>query len=117
MKYDMNIFKDIVNLLELVIDFFNYLEIIKNKFENIIIVYKKDLIIFFRFIMMYKDFVKDEKIEFEEIDISFINNDVLKSIKFRDFYVFMLFIEKYRNNSFYVRFRKVVMLKFYFKFF
>lgn len=116
MKYDMNIFKDTVNLPESVIDFLNYLETIKNKSENTIIAYKKDLTIFFRFIMMYKDLVKDEKIEFEEIDISSINNDVLKSIKLRDLYAFMSFTEKYRNNSSYARSRKVATLKSYFKF-
>ncbi|AGX43220.1 tyrosine recombinase XerC [Clostridium saccharobutylicum] len=116
MKYNMNIFKDTVNLPESVIDFLNYLETIKNKSENTITAYKKDLTIFFRFITIYKGLVKDEKIEFEEIDISSINNDVLKSIKLRDLYAFMSFTEKYRNNSSYARSRKVATLKSYFKF-
>ncbi|SFC17246.1 tyrosine recombinase XerC [Clostridium uliginosum] len=115
MKYDINILKN-NNLPECVMDFLNYLETIKSKSHNTIDAYRIDLTIFFRFMMIYKGFVKDDKIEFEEIDISNINIDFLRDIKLRDLYAFMSFTEKYRENSAYARARKVATLKSFFKY-
>ncbi len=115
MKYDFNMFTT-SKLPNSVTDFLTYLETIKNKSENTIDAYRKDLIIFFRFMIKYRDLVKDERIEFEEIKINSIDDDFLKSIKLRDLYAFMSFIEKYRGNSAYARARKVATLKSYFKF-
>lgn len=116
MNYDMSMFRN-EKLPESVLDFLNYLETIKNKSENTIKAYKKDLNIFFRFMMMYRGLVKDdEEIKFEEIDTSSIDDNFLRSIKLRDLYAFMSFTEKYRENSSYARARKVATLKSYFKF-
>ncbi len=115
MNYDIEFFKN-KDLPDSVIDFLNYLETIKNKSSNTIAAYKKDLTIFFRFMKLYRGIVKDKKIEFEDIDITDIDDEFLKSIQLRDLYAFMSFIEKYRNNSAYARARKVATLKSYFKF-
>ncbi|GAA0076420.1 tyrosine recombinase XerC [Clostridium sp. CTA-5] len=115
MNYDINMFKN-NDLPDSVIDFLNYLETIKNKSQNTISAYKKDLTIFFRFIMLYKGMVKNEKLDFDEIDITSIDDEFLKSIKLRDLYAFMSFVEKYRENSSYARARKVATLKSFFKF-
>ena len=53
MKYDIQIIQN-NNLPESLIDFLNYLETIKSKSVNTIIGYKTDLIIFFRFMMIYR---------------------------------------------------------------
>lgn len=115
MNFDMNIFED-ASLPESVVDFLNYLETIKNKSANTVTAYKKDLTIFFRFIYLYKGLVKDKNIPFDEIDISGADNNLIRSIKLRDLYAFMSFIEKYRKNSAYSRARKVATLKSYFKY-
>lgn len=115
MNYDIHMFHD-NTIPESMLDFLTYLETIRNKSKNTIDAYKKDLNIFFRFMMMYRGLVKDEKIKFEEIDISSIDNDFLRSIKLRDLYAFVSFTEKYRHNSSYARARKVATLKSYFKF-
>ncbi|NSB25576.1 site-specific recombinase XerD [Clostridium saccharoperbutylacetonicum] len=57
-----------------------------------------------------------EEIEFDDIDITSINDEFIKSIRLRDLYAFMSFTEKYRQNSAYARARKVATLKSYFKF-
>ena len=114
-NFDMNMFED-ANLPESVVDFLNYLETIKNKSANTVTAYKKDLTVFFRFIYFYKGLVKDKNILFDKIDISGADTDLIRSIKLRDLYAFMSFIEKYRNNSAYSRARKVATLKSYFKY-
>lgn len=115
MNYDLDIFNN-SSLPDSLMDFLTYLQTIKNKSENTIDAYRKDLIIFFRFMMKYRGLVKDDKIEFEEIEINSIDDEFLRSIKLRDLYAFMSYIEKYRKNSSYARARKVATLKSYFKF-
>lgn len=115
MKYSMDYIEDL-GLPESVQDFLNYLETIKNKSPNTIAAYKKDLSIFFRFLLIYKKVVDGSKIDFDDIDISNIDNEFIKNIKLRDLYAFLSFVEKYRDNSAYARARKVACLKSYFKF-
>ena len=115
MDYDFDIFLN-KNLPDSVLDFLTYLDTIKNKSENTIKAYKKDLIIFFRFMLKYRGLVEDKKKTFDEIDISNIDDNFIQSIKLRDLYAFMSFTEKYRKNSAYARARKVATLKSYFKF-
>jgi len=115
MKYDIQ-FVENNNIPSSLIDFLNYLETIKSKSVNTIIAYKTDLIIFFRFMMIYRSKVNSDSIEFEEIDISKIDDEFLRSIKLRDLYAFLSFTEKYRNNSACARARKVATIKSFFKY-
>ena len=115
MNFDIGSFID-ETLPESVVDFLSYLETIKNKSPNTIVAYKKDLIIFYRFLFIYKGKVDSKKVPFDEVDIRSADNDFIRSIKLRDLYAFMSFIEKYRNNSAYSRARKVATLKSYFKY-
>ncbi|WP_297423790.1 tyrosine recombinase XerC [Clostridium sp.] len=114
MNYDFDLFAN-NKLPDSVQDFLNYLETIKNKSVNTIKAYRKDLIIFFRFMLKYRA-LTDNAVEFDEIDISLVDDDFIKSIRLRDLYAFMSFAEKYRGNSAYARARKVATLKSYFKF-
>lgn len=97
-------------------DFLNYLETIKGKSKNTIKGYESDLVLFFRFIMVYKGLLKDTDLEFDEIPIEDISNSVIRSIKLTDIYAFLSFVEKSRGNGTYARARKVAALKSFFKF-
>ncbi|WP_238901026.1 tyrosine recombinase XerC [Clostridium sp. YIM B02500] len=115
MKYDIQVLKN-NNLPESLVDFLNYLETIKSTSINTIYGYRIDLTIFFRFMMIYKGKVNSDSVEFEDIDISIIDDEFLRGIKLRDLYAFLSFTEKYRDNSSYARARKVATLKSFFKF-
>lgn len=115
MKYDIQVFQN-NNLPESLVDFLNYLETIKSTSINTIDGYKIDLTIFFRFMMIYRGRVNSDSVEFEDVDISVIDTEFLRSVKLRDLYAFLSFTEKYRDNSSYARARKVATLKSFFKF-
>lgn len=114
MRYSVD-FETKVNLPDSVSEFSNYLTIIKGKSERTVDGYRIDLIMFFRFMKLYKGKVKPD-CEFEEINISDIGNEFIKNIKLSDLYAFLSFTEKYRNNGTYARARKVATLKSYFKY-
>lgn len=101
---------------KVVVDFLNYLETIKGKSSNTIKEYKKDLIIFFRFLSVYKGLVKDASLEFEEIPINNIPDYFISTISLMDLYAFLGFVEKNRHNNTNTRARKVASLKSFFKF-
>ncbi|SHF14740.1 tyrosine recombinase XerC [Clostridium fallax] len=114
MKFNMDVFEDSTLPLCL-IDFFNYLETIKGKSNNTIKAYKFDLVMFFRFLKLYKRQC-DNNLDFNEISINDIDDDFLKKIRLSDLYAFLSFTEKYRENGTYARARKVASLKSFFKF-
>lgn len=114
MRYSVD-FETKVSLPDSVSEFSNYLTIIKGKSKRTVDGYRIDLVMFFRFMKLYKGKVKPD-CEFEEIDISDIGNDFIKNIKLSDLYAFLSFTEKYRNNGTYARARKVATLKSYFKY-
>lgn len=114
MIYDFTELRKTNLLPPIVIDFLNYLETIKGKSQNTIEAYKVDLTMFFRFLKLYRNEVKD--IEFENIEINDIDEKFIKSIKLSELYAFMGFLERYRNNGSYARARKVATLKSFFKF-
>jgi site-specific recombinase XerD len=115
MKYDIKAIQAYNNLPNSVIDFLNYLETIKGKSERTIAGYKFDLTVFFRFIKLYKGLCNPE-IDFNEIPLTDIDENFLRTIKLTDLYAFMSFVEKQRINGTYARARKVAALKSYFKF-
>jgi len=116
MKFDFKkIEKKNTYLPSCLTDFLGYLETIKGKSQNTIEGYKVDLTMFFRFLKIYRG-EYDEGLEFEEIKISDINNNTLRSIQLADLYAFISFTEKYRNNSAYARARKIATLKSFFKY-
>lgn len=115
MKYDIQVLQN-NNLPESLNDFLNYLQTIKSASQNTIDGYRFDLVLFFRFILIYRGIVNADSVEFENIDISNIDSEFLKSIKLRDLYAFISFTEKYRDNSSYARARKIATLKSFFKY-
>jgi len=100
---------------ERLIEFLNYLSVIKGKSINTVAGYKIEITLFFRFLKLYKG-LSPKNIEFEDILIKDIEDDFIKNIKLGDFYAFLSFVEKQRNNSAYARARKVAALKSFFKY-
>jgi len=114
MKYDLNSIYD-ESLPSCLNNFLNYLDTIKGKSVNTIAGYKIDLIMFFRFLKMYKGYT-DKKIEFNDIKINDIDNNFLNSITLPDIYAFISFVENYRANKAYARARKIATIRSFFKY-
>ena len=100
---------------ERLIEFLNYLSVIKGKSSNTVAGYRIDIMLFLRFLKLYKNLCP-KNIEFEDIIINDIKDDFINSIKLTDFYAFLSFVQKQRNNSSYARARKVSALKSFFKY-
>ncbi|HDK7176547.1 TPA: tyrosine-type recombinase/integrase [Clostridium botulinum] len=96
-------------------DFFNYLKVIKNKSKNTIDGYEVDLRMFFRFYKINKGLVSKD-INFQNIDISDIADNHIKSIVLEDLYNFMYFLQNERHNSEKSRARKIASLKSFFNY-
>jgi site-specific recombinase XerD len=96
-------------------DFLNYLQTIKGKSSNTVLVYFYDLRLFLRFIKLHKNYA-GKNTDFDKIEISDININLLKSINLSDLYAFMSFVSNNRNNSSYARARKVASLKSFFNY-
>ncbi|KOF56875.1 MULTISPECIES: tyrosine recombinase XerC [Clostridium] len=96
-------------------NFLNYLGTIRGKSKNTIYNYKIDLILFFRFLKLYKGLVNKNE-DFDNIKINDIDNRFIENITLSDLYAFLSFAENYRNNSSYARARKVATLRSFFKY-
>ncbi len=96
-------------------DFLSYMQTIKGKSINTVQVYFYDLRVFFRFMKLHKNLI-DKSSEFDDISITDLNLDFIKSISLSDLYAFMAFVSNDRDNSSYARARKVASLKSFFKY-
>lgn len=96
-------------------DFLNYIETIKGKSINTVKEYYYDLRMFFRFLKQQRNLV-DKIVEFNEIQISDINIDLIKTVTLSDLYSFMSFISRERDNNSSARARKVASLKSFFNY-
>ncbi|MGL4875215.1 MAG: tyrosine recombinase XerC [Clostridium sp.] len=114
MIYDFTDLKKKDELSPLITEFLTYLETIKGKSSNTIDAYKIDLTMFFRFLKVYREEIKN--IEFSLIPINDIDAEFIRGVKLSELYAFMSFLERYRNNSSYARARKVATLKSFFKY-
>lgn len=114
MKYNFKDLKKNDEMPIVIIDFLNYLETIRGKSINTIDAYRVDLLMFFRFLKLYREEIGDT--EFEDIKINDVDEEFVKKVKLSELYAFMSFLERYRNNSAYARARKVATLKSFFKF-
>lgn len=100
----------------LIKDYINYIRTVKGKTDKTADNYFRDLHLFFRFIKFHKGLVdKVEKIE--DIDISDINYDLLKSITFDDVNEFIYYLHSERNNNEKSRARRISTLKSFFRFY
>lgn len=96
-------------------NFLAYNETIKGKSSKSIDEYAFDLQTFFRYIVSSRGLVSSE-IEFDNIDISSVNTDLLKSITLSDLYSFLVFCKNERSNNAATRARKASTLRIFFRY-
>ena len=94
-------------------EFITYLRVIKGKSDLTTLEYASDLRTFFRYMKMIRG-LSPAEYEFEQIDISDIDDEFVASISLMDAYNYMIFCKDERGNSDRTRSRKVSTLKSYF---
>ncbi len=98
-----------------VIEFLNYLSVVKSKSELTVLEYASDLRLFFRYMLVYRGLV-DKETEFDKIEISFIDLDFIITIKISDAYAFLSYCRNERGNDNAAISRKVSTLRAFFKY-
>lgn len=98
-----------------VIEFLNYMSVIKNKSELTVLEYASDLRLFFRYLLIYRKKV-DENTDFDSIDISCIGLDMIETVSIQDAYAFLSYCRNVRKNDAASRARKASALRAYFKY-
>lgn len=98
-----------------VAEFLNYMSVIKNKSELTVLEYASDLRLFFKFLLMYRKKI-DPDTEFDNIDISGIDLDMISTVSIQDAYAFLSYCRNERQNDAASRARKASALRAYFKY-
>lgn len=106
---------EFVSLPLSVVEFLNYMSVIKNKSELTVLEYASDLRLFFKFLLKYRKKVADDAI-FENIDISKIDLELIETVTIQDAYAFLSYCRTERNNDAASRARKASSLRAYFKY-
>jgi site-specific recombinase XerD len=108
-------FNDYIYLPKRLMEYLNYLEVIKGRSNNTVNGYKIDLILLFRFLKMYRG-ICPRNLEFSQIQINDIDDEFIKSISLSDLYAFLSFVERNRQNNSYARARKVASIRSFFQY-
>lgn len=103
------------NVPAIIRDFLLYNETVKGKSRTTINEYYLDLQTFFRYIKMSKNLVPDI-CEFNDISISDVDIELIKSITVTDLYAFMVYCKNDRSNSTTTRARKTSTIRSFFKY-
>lgn len=96
-------------------DFLTYNETIKGKSSKSVDEYYLDLQTFFRYLLLVKGKV-DKKSNFEEIDISTVDAELISTVTISDLYAFIVFCKDERGNNAATRARKTSTLRIFFKY-
>ena len=96
-------------------DFLTYNETIKGKSTRSVEGYYLDLRSFFRYLLLIRGMV-DKNTEFEEIDISPVDLNLIKTVTISDLYSFLVYCKNERNNNTATRARKTSTLRLFFKY-
>jgi len=94
-------------------DFLTYNETIKGKSSLSVEEYFHDLQMFFRYLLKIRG-LSDE--EFDNIDISSIDADLIKTVTISDLYSFIVYCKNERGNNTATRARKTSTLRMFFKY-
>jgi len=96
-------------------DFLTYNETIKGKSSRSVEGYYLDLQNFFRYLLMVRG-KTDKDTEFEKIDISPVDIELIKTVTLPDLYGFLVYCKNERGNNAATRARKTSTLKIFFKY-
>lgn len=96
-------------------DFLTYNEAIKGKSTRSVEGYYLDLQTFFRYLLTVRG-LAPKNTEFEDIDISPVDIDLIKSVTITDLYSFLVFCKNERGNNTATRARKTSTLRIFFKY-
>lgn len=99
----------------IVIDYFNYLNVVKNQSKLTISEYATDLRTFFKFLKLIKGKVPPST-SFDKIIINDIDKDFIRDITLSDAYSFLSYCKDERENNAKTRARKVSTLRNFFKY-
>ena len=95
-------------------DFLTYNETIKGKSSKSVDEYFLDLQTFFRYLLLIRGKV-DKKSNFDEIDISCVDAELISTVTISDLYAFIVFCKDERGNNTATRARKTSTLRIFFK--
>ncbi len=96
-------------------DFLTYNEVIKGKSSKSVEEYYLDLQTFFRYLLLIRG-KADPKSNFEEIDISSVDAQLISTVTISDLYAFIVFCKDERGNNAATRARKTSTLRIFFKY-
>ena len=96
-------------------EFLGYTETVKGRASHTVDEYFIDLRTFFRFMKRFRGTVSSE-ISFEQISISDIDLDFIRSITLTDVYEYMNYLRQERSNSNKTRARKTTSLRMFFRY-
>ena len=96
-------------------EFLSYLGNIKGRSDLTVDEYYRDLRTFFRFIIKDRGLIKDN-VEMDEIDISCVDLEIIKTITFSDILIFLNYCKDERGNNASTRARKTSSLKDFFNY-
>ena len=96
-------------------DFLTYNETIKGKSSKSVDEYYLDLQTFFRYLLLIRGKV-DKSSNFDEIDISVVDADLISTVTISDLYAFIVFCKDERGNNAATRARKTSTLRIFFKY-
>ena len=96
-------------------DFLTYNETIKGKSSRSVEGYYLDLQTFFRYLLTVRGKVPKDT-EFEEIDISAVDIELIKTVTISDLYAFLVYCKNERDNNTATRARKTSTLRIFFKY-
>lgn len=105
--------EDLYSMPPLVQDYLIYVEAIKGHSELSVLEYASDLRTFFRFISQLKHICPKDA-SFEEIDLTTIDLDVIKTITLNDAYQFLIYCKNVRKNNEATRARRVIAIRRFF---
>lgn len=107
--------EEIATLPSLVRLYLDYLSGIKAKSMLTVLEYGSDLRLFFRFISKHKG-LSDPSVEFEEINIALLPDDVICKVTLEDAYAFLRYCRLERNNNSNSIARKAVAVKRFYRY-
>lgn len=105
--------EDFPRLPQLVQDYLVYIEAIKGHSSLSVMEYGGDLRTFFRYIAKSKG-IYPKDTEDDEIDLSFVDIDLIKKITLNDAYMFLIYCKNERNNNETTRARRVISIRRFF---